>query len=89
MLFKLETTKHQRTAIQSVVEALLYPSFGALLVLLWSFYRDLEPSRGCDGDLTEVCASGNICSSANEAGFVVSCTYVREAMNLCSCKKDK
>lgn len=35
MLFKIETLEQQRTAIQSVVEVFLYPSFGAPLVSLW------------------------------------------------------
>ena len=60
MLFKLETPEHQRTAIQSVVEVLLYPSFGAPLDLLWSSYGDLKPSRRCDGGLSEVYASDSV-----------------------------
>ena len=36
MEFKLEKPEHQRTAIQSVVETLLSPSFGTPLLLLWS-----------------------------------------------------
>ena len=54
LIFKLETSEHQRTAIRSVVEVLLYPSFGAPLLLLWSPFRDSEPSRRCKGDLTEM-----------------------------------
>ena len=36
MKFKLENPEHQRTAIRSEVETLLYPSFGTPLLLLWS-----------------------------------------------------
>lgn len=40
MTFKLETQEHQRTAIQSVAEVFLYPSFGVPLVFLWSPYDE-------------------------------------------------
>ena len=84
MQFKLETPEHQRTAIRSVVEVLLYPSFGAPLVLLWSPYGDLKPSRRCDGGLSEVYALGNIVGVVNEAGFKGLRTYVHGRTNLCS-----
>lgn len=95
MIFKLEIVDYQRTLIQSVVEVFLYPSFRAPLELLWSLYGDSELTRSCDGDLremsrishgdlTEVCASGNVCSSAHEAGFVGSRIYVHKTKNPCS-----
>lgn len=95
MQFKLETPEHQRTAIQGVVEVLLYPSFGAPLLLLWSPYGESEdaryihggfsePSRRCYGARSEVYVLGNIGGVANEAGFNASRTYVHGRMNLCS-----
>ena len=95
MQFKLETPEHQRTAIRSVVEVLLYPSFGAPLVLLWSPYGESEDarhilggsselSRRCYGARSEVYVLGNIGGVANEAGFNGSRTYVHGRMNLCS-----
>lgn len=45
MKFKLDTPEHQRTAIQSVVETLLYPSLGAPLVFPWSPIGDSEMTR--------------------------------------------
>ena len=82
MIFKLETPEHQRTAIRNMVEVLLYPSFGAPLVFLWPPHGDSEMSWRRDGDLKDVCASGNLCSYANEAGFMSSRTYVHGRMNL-------
>ena len=76
MTFKLETPEHQRTAIRSVVETLLYPSFGAPLVFLWSPYGESGLSRRCDGDPEEVYALGNIGGVAKEAGFNGLRTYV-------------
>lgn len=84
MQFKLETPEHQRTAIRSVVEMLLYPSFGVPLVFLWPPYDDSEPIRRCDKGVTKLYASGNRCSSANEAGFTCSRTAVHGKINLCS-----
>lgn len=83
MTFKLEPSEQQRTAIGSVVEVLLYPSFGAPLVLLWAPYGESEVSWGRDGDLKDVCASGNICSCTNEAGFTCSRTCVHGRMIIC------
>ena len=99
MQFKLETPEQQRTAIGSVVEPLLYPSFGAPLVLLWAPYGESEDARyihggfselswRCHGALTEVYALGNIGGVANEAGFNASRTYVQGTMNLCSIYKN-
>ena len=82
MQFKLETPEHQRTAIRSVVEVFLYPSFGAPLVFLWSPYGESEVSRKCVGDPAEVYALGNVCSCANKAGFIGSRIYVHGRMNL-------
>jgi hypothetical protein len=97
MIFELKTLEHQQTAIQSVVEVTLYTSF-APLVLFWSFYGDSEPFQRWDGNptemsqgflgvLTEVYASGNVCSSAIEVGFVGLRTCVHGLMNLCSFSK--
>ena len=58
-------------------------SFGAPLVLLWAPYGESEVSWGRDGDLKDVCASGNICSCTNEAGFTCSRTCVHGRMIIC------
>ena len=65
------------------------------LVLLWSPYGDLEmacnrflnePSGKAEReDGSKWCATGNTCSSADEAGLVNLRSYVRGRMNLCSC----
>ena len=78
-----------------VAKMLLYPSFGAPLVLLWSPYGESEdaryihggfsePSRRCYGVRSEVYVLGNIGGVVNEAGFNASRTYVHGPMNLCS-----
>lgn len=59
MIFKLETPEHQRTAIRSVAEMFLYPSFSAPLVFLWPPYDDSDGPRRFDGSLSEVYASGS------------------------------
>lgn len=99
-----------------VVMVLLYPSFGAPIVFLWSPYGSSEVvryihvvctdvcrryngglalvSRRCNGELmemplryldnlTEVYASGNVCSSVSKAVLVISFTHVHWLINLC------
>ena len=53
MVFKLETQKQQRTTIRSVVETLIYSSFGAPLFLLWSPYGESEDARYIHGGFSE------------------------------------
>lgn len=60
-----------------VTETLLYPSFGAPLLLLCSPYGDSKMAWRCVGDPAEVYALGNIGGVANEAGFNGSRTYVQ------------
>ena len=64
-----------------VTEMLLYPSFGAPLVLLWSPYGGSEMARNGVENGSKWCAMGNLCSNANEAGFLGMRTYVHRAMN--------
>ena len=59
----------------------LYPSFGAPLVFPWSPIGDSEMARNGLEDASKWCAMGNLCSNANEAGFLGMRTYVHRAMN--------
>ena len=67
-----------------MAEVLLYPSFGAPLVFLWSPYGEPEVSLRCDGDPAEVYALGNMGGVANEADFNGLRTYVHGRTDLCS-----
>lgn len=62
------------------------------LVLLWSLYGNSEDvhyilgwrtelPRGCDGDLTEVYTSGNVCPRVHETGFVVQRIHVHRPIH--------
>lgn len=81
MVFKYDYPEHQWLAIQRVAEVLLYPSFGAPLVLFLPPHGDLETSRMAHGDVMEEHAFCNLCSLSNEARCVASRTYIHGRVN--------
>ena len=67
--------------VYCLIEVLLYPSFGAPLVLFLPPHGDLETSRMAHGDVMEEHAVCNLCSLSNEARCVASRTYIHEMVN--------
>ena len=49
----------------------------------WSDGQLTELSRKSHGDLSEVYASGSVCSCINYVGLVASLTYVQSSTNVC------
>ena len=80
-----EGKKQSRVWIEyvcSVTKMLLYPSFRVPLVLLLSPYGDSEMARNGFGDGSKWYATGNTCSSVNDAGAAALRIYIHQLITL-------